>query len=165
MFMDRFVIRQGWDQAGRTGTILGCVHVEQHWAVVLFDDDEDPETVKLAALEIIPRKEDLKATRGDRIMMAQERVEAAKLNIALVKNLHRDVERMERDIVDAQAFYDPGDVFYFRNVTCTRHCCADIETGKVIEYLGNYEYKVSIDGEPGTRTLDANDMSKHKPLR
>lgn len=47
-------IRYGWDGVGREGTLLTVVHVEQDWAVVKWDDEEDPDCFKLAGLETCP---------------------------------------------------------------------------------------------------------------
>lgn len=47
----RVRIREGWDQAGRRGTLYGFLWQIQAWAAVVWDDEEDPDFVKAAALE------------------------------------------------------------------------------------------------------------------
>lgn len=46
----QMVIREGWHGAGRKCSVFGTVFVQQEWAVVLFDDEEDPTTFKMAGL-------------------------------------------------------------------------------------------------------------------
>ena len=47
----RVVIRPGWDQAGRRGTVLGpAVFVEQSWTPVKWEDEDDPDFFKTAGL-------------------------------------------------------------------------------------------------------------------
>ena len=46
----RVCIHPAWKGAGRKGVILGVVYVEQWWAVVKWDDEEDPDCFKLAGL-------------------------------------------------------------------------------------------------------------------
>jgi hypothetical protein len=50
----RVRIKQGWDEAGRTGTALAEGYVNQTWVMVLWDDEEDPDNYKAASLEEIP---------------------------------------------------------------------------------------------------------------
>lgn len=54
--MKRIRVKKGWDREGLQGTLLHIVEksdkIGQRWAVVLFDDDEDPELYKVAGLEI-----------------------------------------------------------------------------------------------------------------
>lgn len=45
-------IKPGYEGAGCEGILLAHVFVEQLWAVVLFDNEEDPTTFKMGALEI-----------------------------------------------------------------------------------------------------------------
>jgi len=45
-------IRTGWEGEGRTGQYLGRVMKDQWWAIVVWDDEEDPETFKFAGLTI-----------------------------------------------------------------------------------------------------------------
>lgn len=48
----KFKIKDGWHEAGRTGVTLGVpVLVEQLWTPILFDDEEDPDFLKTAAIE------------------------------------------------------------------------------------------------------------------
>ncbi len=46
------VVREGWEGEGRRGRVLSLVSLDQDWAVVVLDGDEDPECFKLAALEL-----------------------------------------------------------------------------------------------------------------
>lgn len=46
-------IRDGWEGAGRLGRLLTTVWAEQTWAVVLWNDEEDPDCFKMAGLEIL----------------------------------------------------------------------------------------------------------------
>ena len=48
-------IRQGWDEEGRMGVFCTTIQFpdnKQSWAVVIWDDDEDPALIKSAALEL-----------------------------------------------------------------------------------------------------------------
>jgi hypothetical protein len=49
----RVRICRGWDGAGREGRLLAWVFARQRWAVVLWDDEEDPDCFKAAGLEEI----------------------------------------------------------------------------------------------------------------
>lgn len=45
------VIRDGWENAGKRGMVLGPpVFVEQNWTPVLWDDEDDPDFHKTAGL-------------------------------------------------------------------------------------------------------------------
>jgi len=56
----RVRIKKGWEGAGRAGTRLGLdVFVEQGWAPVLWDDEEDPTFFKSAGLAEKPSTMDL----------------------------------------------------------------------------------------------------------
>jgi hypothetical protein len=50
----RVKIKQGWEGAGREGTAFAEAYVRQTWVMVHFDDEEDPDCHKSAALEEIP---------------------------------------------------------------------------------------------------------------
>jgi len=53
----RAKIKNGWHGAGRTCEVLGDpVFVLQNWSPVLWDDEEDPDFIKTAALEFEERK-------------------------------------------------------------------------------------------------------------
>ena len=45
-------IKPGWEGAERRGLYLGKVLLLQWWAIVVWDDEEDPETFKAAGIEI-----------------------------------------------------------------------------------------------------------------
>lgn len=46
-------IKKGWSQEGRKGYYYGWVAIEgRQWALVLFDDDEDPDLMKLESIEL-----------------------------------------------------------------------------------------------------------------
>ena len=45
-------IKDGYEGAGRRGTYYGKVHIGQYWAIVVWDDDEDPATFKAAGIEL-----------------------------------------------------------------------------------------------------------------
>ena len=46
-------IKEKWEGAGRTGKYYGNVSIEnQKWAIVVWDDEEDPDLHKLAGIEI-----------------------------------------------------------------------------------------------------------------
>ena len=51
----RVRIKKGWEGAGRWGTIFYIIHrnafIGQAWAMVLWDDEEDPDCHKTAGLE------------------------------------------------------------------------------------------------------------------
>lgn len=49
----RFRVKDGWDTAGEIGHYFGQVLIDQWWAIVLFDGEEDPETIKASALELL----------------------------------------------------------------------------------------------------------------
>jgi hypothetical protein len=47
----RIIVREGWDGAGRKGEALGePVHTKQDWLPVKWDDEDDPNFVKLAGV-------------------------------------------------------------------------------------------------------------------
>lgn len=46
----RVKVADAWERAGRTGRLLATVFARQKWAVVLWDDKEDPSTFKAAGL-------------------------------------------------------------------------------------------------------------------
>ena len=49
----RVRLRAGWFGAGRLGTVVGAqVRLGQWWCPVLWDDEEDPDWHKSAALEL-----------------------------------------------------------------------------------------------------------------
>lgn len=61
---DRIRIRDGWEEAGKTGTAIGpAFFYGQLWTPVVWDDNEDPDFVKSIALQRLPdvetRKEKL----------------------------------------------------------------------------------------------------------
>jgi len=47
----KVIIRDEWDDAGRSGILLSVVNVGQEWGVVKWDGEEDPDCCKLAALK------------------------------------------------------------------------------------------------------------------
>ena len=54
-------IKAGWLEAGREGHLLCFVthpRVGQTWAVVMWDDEEDPDCFKAAGLEIKTEKDE-----------------------------------------------------------------------------------------------------------
>ena len=53
-FRVRVRIKEGWEEAGRVGTLLAEVEVVQTWGVVLWEDEEDPDCHKRSGLEVIP---------------------------------------------------------------------------------------------------------------
>jgi len=56
----RIRIRDGWDEAGREGVCLGkkvtSPHTGQEWLPVCWDDEEDPDFFKPAAIEVVRRR-------------------------------------------------------------------------------------------------------------
>ena len=46
-------VKAGWVDAGRRGIFFGQVYAQQAWAVVRWDDEDDPETFKSAGIEVI----------------------------------------------------------------------------------------------------------------
>lgn len=51
----RVRIKSGWDNAGRTGTVIGrSVKRGQWWSPVIWDDEEDPDWHKTVGLEALP---------------------------------------------------------------------------------------------------------------
>ena len=46
----RYQVREHWGDAGRRCAVLSLVHVGQEWAVVLWDDSEDPDVFKFRGL-------------------------------------------------------------------------------------------------------------------
>ena len=53
-------IKSGWYYAGKTGNCLGWVFKDQLWAIVVWDDEEDPEMFKLAGLEFLNQNQNFK---------------------------------------------------------------------------------------------------------
>lgn len=51
VFQTRVQVRDGVMGGPRHGTLLALVWVEQLWAVVKWDDEDDPETFKWVCLE------------------------------------------------------------------------------------------------------------------
>jgi hypothetical protein len=53
----RVAIKSGWEGCGRTGDQLAAVRDRDgmQWAVVLWDDEEDPTTFKLRGLALAAR--------------------------------------------------------------------------------------------------------------
>ncbi len=49
----RVRIKAGWEGAGREGTLLAVVYVDQYWSGVKWDDEEDPDWHKTSALEAV----------------------------------------------------------------------------------------------------------------
>ena len=53
----RVRIKKGWEGEGRTGTMFfemdGGKYLNQAWAMVLWDDEEDPDCHKRTGLELI----------------------------------------------------------------------------------------------------------------
>jgi|SRR3989344_949784 len=52
----RVAIKSGLESAGRIGQVLAVVHHEQDWAVVVWDDEDDPDTHKASGLDVLPIK-------------------------------------------------------------------------------------------------------------
>ena len=49
----RFRIKEGWDRCGAVGEYFGFIYVNTvKWAIVLFDDEEDPDMHKADGIEI-----------------------------------------------------------------------------------------------------------------
>jgi len=53
----RFKIKAGWDKVGDEGELFGTVHINQLWAIVLFDGEEDPDLYKASGLMVADWKE------------------------------------------------------------------------------------------------------------
>jgi hypothetical protein len=57
MAYPRVRIKKGWEGAGRMGTMFYCAdkgeYLDQAWAMVLWDDEEDPDCNKMAGLELV----------------------------------------------------------------------------------------------------------------
>lgn len=48
------MIKQGWENAGRRGLVIGLVSLGQDWVGVLWaDEDDEPDWFKAAGLEIV----------------------------------------------------------------------------------------------------------------
>ncbi len=46
-------IAEGWDKAGKTGQYFGNIMInDTAWAIILWDDEEDPNMHKLVGIEI-----------------------------------------------------------------------------------------------------------------
>ena len=48
----RCEVRAGWYNPGREGRYLGKVTTDRDWAIVLWDNEEDPDLFKMEGLEI-----------------------------------------------------------------------------------------------------------------
>ena len=60
-FPIRCTMKEGWFEAGKTGVILAePVFVNQYWTPVLWDDEEDPDFCKTAALDFVKPHQRLK---------------------------------------------------------------------------------------------------------
>ena len=46
----RVRIAHGWEGDGREGVMLGSVYTDREWAIVVWDDGEDPHTFKARGL-------------------------------------------------------------------------------------------------------------------
>ena len=46
-------IAEGWEEAGKNGYYFGCVEINKmYWAIVKWDEDEDPTLHKLSGIEV-----------------------------------------------------------------------------------------------------------------
>lgn len=43
-------IKDGWEDAGKEGKCYGFVEIQQKWAIVLWDGEEEPDLFKAGAL-------------------------------------------------------------------------------------------------------------------
>jgi len=51
------IMRDGWEDEGKIGTVLGEVFfAQQHWTPILWDGEEDPSFHKTAGLKVFERK-------------------------------------------------------------------------------------------------------------
>ena len=56
----RVRIKAGWDRAGRKGRCLALVELAESdhiWAVVKWDDEDDPDNHKVQGLEVVPHED------------------------------------------------------------------------------------------------------------
>ena len=63
----RCKIRPGWDEAGKEGDIICCVQSDrmgQQWAVVQWDDEDDPDLFKASGL-VVKHPEEKQWRRAD----------------------------------------------------------------------------------------------------
>ena len=44
-------IKTSWEDSGNRGLCYGYINLDQTWAIVLWNDSEDPELVKMRSLE------------------------------------------------------------------------------------------------------------------
>ncbi len=44
-------IKEGWEDVGKRGLCHGYINLDQCWAIVVWNDSEDPELVKMRSLE------------------------------------------------------------------------------------------------------------------
>ena len=51
---DIVIVKSGWEEAGKTGTCLSAPVEDRYglkWALVEWDDEDDPESIKAKALD------------------------------------------------------------------------------------------------------------------
>ncbi len=44
-------IKSGWDDAGKRGLCYGYINLDQSWAIVVWEAEEDPDLVKMRSLD------------------------------------------------------------------------------------------------------------------
>ena len=50
--MGRFRVKENWDCCGREGNFFGYVYTNRKWAVIVFDDEDEPTFHKIDGLQI-----------------------------------------------------------------------------------------------------------------